>query len=718
MDFCFDVLAQLTSEVQSKIAKEEACINHRKRILSFLRQCEAETINYTARYDGSADPNSQGKSTDTAVEVYSKDDMKDLVYHDDKDNPTNMNVNVNVNASQAKEGSNVLSFSKNRNGSRYEGKMPSDSSTADATVITDSTLTDILARAKSIRQAKAASAPGADGSSLGGRAGRNNASSHSSSRGGGGVSSITSLSAATSTSLQKESASALKRKANAEKAAIAANAKAFAATKKVNQQSKVSINKYHQPAAAGGGGTSKSTVIKSAVTVSKASSNEAKLSSTVRGVSPICRNKSGSTSTNTSTSTAMKKQAPDTLSVPVLFPTYPLTQCLTEQLNLLTTSSSLAYILHNHRIHNGLCHASDWDIPIPYDLLYDQSIFLSELQEYPCLSPSTIYNVVNSFVPVPANVNVNINTNTNTTMHSPQSPQQQQQQLPEHICASASDVTRQSRIEFERLWKRRIEKEKPAALLNEIEQKKIIQIWFLLRSCFADYSKARQQWRQKYDDVDDSGDGDIDGDSFDKRYEKEINSEVHGQGKQGKQGKQVQGLNLNVDSDPEKTKVRKLLHDLVTVFPRAQAYAYPYTYNSHNNKENGNININSSVNVNVNGLVDLEAYQDAYCSRVEYVAEVTIGAFLIKEVVRGLRYCCEHNSVGVCNDTGVSCNDRDRDRDRDSDNDFNVKQNININNKNKNKNKKWIEVLTAFKKLHCCLCSGAQDSASCVFLEK
>ena len=52
-------MAQLSSEKQTKIDKEEECIRHRKHVLAFLRECEAETVNYVCESEISAE--SQGK---------------------------------------------------------------------------------------------------------------------------------------------------------------------------------------------------------------------------------------------------------------------------------------------------------------------------------------------------------------------------------------------------------------------------------------------------------------------------------------------------------------------------------------------------------------------------------------------------------------------------------------------------------------------------------
>ena len=113
------------------------------------------------------------------------------------------------------------------------------------------------------------------------------------------------------------------------------------------------------------------------------------------------------------------------------------------------------------------------------------------------------------------------------------------------------------------------------------------------------------------------------------------------------------------ESESDEARLRGMLHDLVLLFPQ--------------NSVGG-----------LSGINDVEASQHVYSSRVQYVAEAAIGACAIKEVVRGLRSCCERQLRGSIVTP-----------------------------------RQWQEALQAFRKLHCCLCSdGAHDAASCIFLDK
>ena len=208
----------------------------------------------------------------------------------------------------------------------------------------------------------------------------------------------------------------------------------------------------------------------------------------------------------------------------------------------------------------------------------------------------------------------------------------------DHVCATAVDISNQARSEFDRLWKHRIERSTNSNL-NIQEKQKIAELWYTLRICSEEYSFARNG-----------------GDDY-------VTTDYATDTPIGK-------MNVTLEEQLEQDRLKNMLQDLVIRFPH---------------RHHGDI------------LLDEE--QDAYISRVLYVAEASIGTFVVKDIIRAMKHCCElelANKTAESNSSG-----------------FAASSTVSVVSK-----EKWIRVLQAFKRVYCCLCTEGKDPACCIFLNK
>ncbi len=443
MQCAFDVLESLRREVQARIDFEEATLEHRAQILAFLRECEAESINYNAPIDDSIDVNAQCKSPKRSAELQNRSHQRDS--HEDSQ-PSKHSPE------QTERNNTILTFADDSKNITTHEKTTTKP--AGAPRVDSFSLEHILSQAKSIREAKAAKAPGADGSVLGGRAGRSSSSSHSSSR----------IAAGSDADARRDRTLAQARKKSSERAH---------ASKRVSDS--MILNKYHKPVS-----NKNASLGTAAESVAKAKNGASQPRQ--RKIKIFPDKKPAQISNENAKIPGSPKEDISR------YQPHPLNSDLTETqkfANIMSLRQQVRILEDNPRYlkycmmrHAGIRFRALQEAPST-ELLMSQIQLLSYVQGHTCLPQSAAYKTALQLTPPLGGA------------------QLEQKCSLENICEAAVNVARQARSEFDRHWKNRMENPQSLSLHDK---KKLAGLWFTLRVCIDEYDYAMQALKGLVDD--------------------------------------------------------------------------------------------------------------------------------------------------------------------------------------------------------------------------
>ncbi len=237
--------------------------------------------------------------------------------------------------------------------------------------------------------------------------------------------------------------------------------------------------------------------------------------------------------------------------------------------------------------------------------------------------------------------------------------------------------------------------------LGPKERQQVISIWYRLHICSQVFEDAQRRLRSVRG-------GRAHASASDSESARSGSSHVFKQEifTYGGCGGGQMGKDKALASDPDVVKINALLHDLVLSFPAAAQSANVSSPNTHSHGQGSALLSRAQsererkrgptpalMNAQLQAQTRAD-FHEALKSRVQYVVEAAVGGFLVRDVVRQLRQCCEHSTPLAEKGTSICL-----------DSDTTLQQ--------------WQDALRSYRALHTCLLTdGASDPASCMFMQK
>jgi hypothetical protein len=665
------VLQELHTALDARILESTDTLDRDTKILAFLRRCVAEEvqcINYKSR----AAPRPSEDS-------FAHASFFDSGQSDSEEQPTLTKAKPTVLKFVSFEEGEAGSVARNGGGDgssrRGDGNRVNEESSTTAAQITTpadkgvpASLEDILQHARQLRLAHAKLAPGADGSRLGGSAGRNSASSHSSARG-----------------------SVINRSAHAPTASIAARGAKPAPSKLARAAmpaAGVKANDRNVDARWKHGGDHPRNIAARSKDSTAASHGRAMISSTQDKMDE-----------NPPVGVAAASRASPA-------PSNAFSRCLRSQLELLLLPSAKKHWEPKHALKDAASAA----VPSA-ELLESQAALLTQLTGYPTLPPSIAFECLQD---------IRLQSNEKTPQVHRSGIEEKEAWLDDaedavaakarRDCYAAANASRIAREEYQKHWRHRLERA-PMSSLSPAERRQVVSIWYRLRVCSQVFEDAQRRLRNVNKGEANSPARAASDIGLARGGLSQRASDEYQQGKYGGGGNGSIFQRLDKDKtqahDPDVVRINGLLHDLVLSFPDAPLQSPPAVMSQHLHSQQGSAQSRTQSDKKRGGLTSTPALANAQLqaqmradfhgslrSRVQYVVEAAVGGFLARDVVRHLRQCCEHSAPLA--DVGASAS---------AEPDFHLQQ--------------WQDALRAYRALHTCLLTdGASDPASCMFMRK
>jgi hypothetical protein len=691
------VLQELHAALDARILESTDILDRDTKILAFLRRCVAEEvqyINYKSQdvprppeesfVDASFSDSGQSDSNEQFARAAAKPTVLKFVSFEEGEKGSSLRNGGGDGSNRRVDGIRVIE----------ESSPTAAHIAATADKAAPASLEDILQHARQLRLAHEKLAPGADGSRLGGSAGRSSASSHASARGTGSVSSRPHTHAPTATAAARGAKSAPSKLARAvmPAAGVKANDRRSADLRSKKEADRAR-NSAAQP-------------------------KDSAATTHGRALAASSREKmdepppAGSAAASRAASPA---------------PSYAFARCLRSQLELLLLPSSKKH----WEPKRALKEAANAAVPSA-ELLESQAALLTQLVGYPALPPSIAFECLQD---------IRLRSAEKSPLAHRTSAEEKEAWLDDaedavaaqarRDCYAAANASRIARDEYQKHWRLRLERA-PMSSLSPTERRQVVSIWYRLHICSQVFEDAQRRLRGVH------GGGThapAQAASHSAFVLGGAGSECGTERDARQQGKSAGGVGVGVGAgglggagcpdkdkvptrDPDVERINGLLQDLVLSFPAApmQPPAATAAANKHmhmqahsqgsgharaqNDRKKGGLAATPAL---ANAQLQLQAqaqmradFHEALRSRVQYVVEAAVGGFMARDVVRQLRQCCEHSTPLA--DRGASASAGIRP-------DFPLQH--------------WQDALRSYRALHTCLLTdGASDPASCMFMRK
>ena len=701
MQFVHDVLNELHASLDARIVESNEALEQDSAVLAYLRRCVAEQAQYVSAKARIAknvlSSSSSSLSSSPVIHDASEEGDECQGYHAESKSSILKFASFDEGLAEDRHEDGDESYSGNRNiGARARA---TDRDThenhieADAKPPPPTSLEDILRHAKQLREAHSqpiAKPPGADGSRLGGSAGRNSASSHSSTH-SLQIARSSSGTAARGSKVVAGGSTAVNRYST--KAAVKDISTTGGGTKVVAGGS-TAVNRYSTKAGVkdtpttGVGAKAKlipnKAEAKNSSAQSRAAMSDDKIVRPNRSSTIITDSSESSTATN-------KRSLPP--------PSNPFTQSLVAQVELLSKPTARKY----------------WESKLPTkdvalatvpssELIESQAVLLTQLAGYPSMPPSIAFEAVRS-----QRMNrIDAKNNTDIKVGVACEGDEEEEVIiaqAKRDCYAAANASRSARDEYQKHWRHRL-KRTPVSCLNISERQQLVSIWYRLHSCAKVYEAAQLRLRrlrqvpsiaataaataaagglhskQRQHSFQDSGEHDIEN--------------------RGGGSASITSNRKEEDADDtDVAKIRTLLRDLIHSFPQRAPVPAPPVHGLPASQGHGHLHSQANMERRQAQLQEKAQTQlrtefhDALKSRIQYVIEAAVGGFLLRDVVRCLRHCCEQKMAAPGTGAGAEAEAAG----------CSVEQ--------------WQEALRSYRALHTCLLTdGASDPSSCMFMHK